>query len=164
MVTSLVESLRWTVVVSLPAIMELDGLSSNPTALGEAAKAAIEFVASHVRSHFDALKVQTSRGNYLSSLSVRTEQVDFDDPDSWERSMDDLILKAAIWQDDHWVDRSALLKEQSGERSKGAAKVVLLSLDRNRESSWTMPRSLLLMHLVFLVRLKALRTTSGRLE
>jgi len=73
--------------------------------------------------------------------------------------MDDLI-----WQDDHWVDRSALLKEQPSERSKGAGKVVLLSLDRNRESSWTMPRSLLLMHLVFLVRLKALRTTSGRLE
>jgi len=61
MVTSLVESLRWTIVIPLPAIMELDGLSSNPTALGEAAKAAIEFVASHVHSHFDTLKVQTSR-------------------------------------------------------------------------------------------------------
>ena len=134
MVTSLVESLRWTVVIPLPAIMELDGLASNATALGDAAKAAIEFVASHVRSHSDALKVQTSRGNYLSSLSVRAEQVDFDDPDSWERSMDDLILKAAIWQDEHWVDRSSLLKvELSGERPKGAATVVLLSLDRNRE-------------------------------
>jgi protein SMG6 len=136
MVTSLVDSLRWTVVVPLPAIMELDGLGSNATALGEATKGAIEFIASHVRSHSDGLKVQTSRGNYLSSLSVHAEQIDFDDPDSWERSMDDLILKAAIWQDDHWVDRSALLKvEQSGERSKGAAKVVLLSLDRNRELS-----------------------------
>jgi protein SMG6 len=140
MVTSLVKSLRWTVVVPLPAIMELDGLASNATALGEAAKAAIEFVASHVRSHSDALKVQTSRGNYLSSLNVRAEQVDFDDPDSWERSMDDLILKAAIWQDDHWVDRSALLKvEQSSERLNGAAKVVLLSLDRNRELSLFSP-------------------------
>jgi hypothetical protein len=155
MVTSLVESLHWTVVVPLPAIMELDGLASNASALGEAAKAAIDFIASHVRSHSDALKVQTSKGNYLSSLSVRVEQVDFDDPDSWERSMDDLILKAAIWQDDHWVDRSALLKvELSGERSKGAAKVVLLSLDRNRELSLytSLP---LLTHLVFLVRLKA---------
>ena len=28
---------------------------------------------------------------------LHAEQVDFDDPDSWERSMDDLILKAAIW-------------------------------------------------------------------
>jgi hypothetical protein len=132
MVASLVQSLRWTVVVPLPAIMELDGLASNANALGDAAKAAIEFVASHVRSHSDGLKVQTSRGNYLSSLSVRAEQIDFDDPDSWERCMDDLILKAAIWQDDHWVDRSALLKvELPGERPKSAAKVVLLSLDRN---------------------------------
>jgi len=24
--------------------------------------------------------------------------------------MDDLILKAAIWQDEHWVDLSGLLK------------------------------------------------------
>ena len=114
MVSSLVESLRWTVVVPLPVIMELDSLASNGNALGEAAKAAIEFVASHVRSHSDALKVQTSRGNYLSSLSVSVQQVDFDDPDSQERCMDDLILKAMIWQDDHWVNRSVLLKvEQS---------------------------------------------------
>jgi protein SMG6 len=133
MVISLVESLHWTIVIPLPAIMELDGLAMNATPLGEAAKTAIAFVAGHVRSHADSLKVQTSRGNYLSSLSVRAEQVDFDDPDSLERNMDDLILKAAIWQDEHWVDRSALLRvEQSNERQKGAAKVVLLSLDRNR--------------------------------
>ena len=37
--------------------MELDGLASNRNALGEAAKAAIEFVASHIHSHSDALKV-----------------------------------------------------------------------------------------------------------
>ncbi|KAH9028113.1 hypothetical protein EDB85DRAFT_2074672 [Lactarius pseudohatsudake] len=117
MVSNLVESLCWTVVVPLPAIMELDGLASNPTPLGEAAKAAIAFVVGHVRSHADSLKVQTSRGNYLSSLTVRSELVDFD-TDSWEH--------------EHWVDRSSLLKvEQSNERIKGAAKVVMLSLDRN---------------------------------
>ncbi|KAH9057140.1 hypothetical protein EDB83DRAFT_2390413 [Lactarius deliciosus] len=120
MVSNLVESLCWTVVVPLPAIMELDGLALNPTPLGEAAKAAIAFLVGHVRSHADSLKVQTSRGNYLSSLAVRSELVDFDD--SRERNMDDLILKAAIWQDEHWVDRSSLLK-----RTKGAAKVVMLS-------------------------------------
>lgn len=31
---------------------------------------------------------------------------------SVEKNMDDLILKAAIWQDDHWFDRSALLKAE----------------------------------------------------
>jgi hypothetical protein len=84
--------------------MELDGLASNASALGETAKAAIDFIASRIRSHSDALKVQTAKGNYLSSLSVRVEQVDFDDPDSWERSVDD-----------HWVDRSALLKVEQGQ-------------------------------------------------
>jgi hypothetical protein len=68
-------------------------------------------------------------------LSMRTEQVNFDDPDSWERNMDDLILKVAIWQYEYWVDHSSLLKvEQSGELSEGTAKVVPLSLDCNCES------------------------------
>jgi bifunctional pyridoxal-dependent enzyme with beta-cystathionase and maltose regulon repressor activities len=53
----------------------------NLTALGEAAKAAIKFIASHICSHSDALKVQTSQGNYLSLLSVRTEQVDSNNSD-----------------------------------------------------------------------------------
>ena len=70
--------------------------------------------------------------NYLSSHTVRTERADFDERDSWERNIDDLILKAAMWQEEHWVDRSGSLQvEQSSERPKGAS--VLLSLDRNRE-------------------------------
>ena len=50
---------------------------------------------------------------------------------SVEKNMDDLILKAAIWQDDHWVDRSALLKAEPVVATD-AVKVVMLSLDRNR--------------------------------
>ncbi|KAN0140669.1 hypothetical protein V8E53_001496 [Lactarius tabidus] len=58
---------------------------------------------------------------YHSSLAVPSEQVAFDDPDHWERNMDDLILRVAIWQHEHWVDRSAFLKvEQSSERTKDA--------------------------------------------
>ncbi len=76
MVGSLVESRRWTVVVPLPTI--------------------IKFVASHICSCSDTLKMQTSRGSYLSSFSVCADQVDFDDPDLWKWSMDDLILKVAV--------------------------------------------------------------------
>jgi hypothetical protein len=61
--------------------MKLNGLALNPTALGEAAKATIKFVVSHIHSHSDALKVQMSQGNYLSSLSVHMKQVNSDDPD-----------------------------------------------------------------------------------
>lgn len=46
--------------------------------------------------------------------------------------MDDLILRTAIWQDEHWLNRSAMLKDDGIARdTTGAVKVVLLSLDRN---------------------------------
>ena len=44
--------------------------------------------------------------------------------------MDDFILRAAIWQDDHWDDRSELL-DCGPHTTDGAAKVVLVSFDRN---------------------------------
>ncbi|KAM6500746.1 hypothetical protein JOM56_003760 [Amanita muscaria] len=129
---SLIESLKWTIVIPLPVIMELDGLSSNTSALGEAAQSAAAYIFSHIRTHGLSLKVQTSKGNYLTTLAVRTEQVDFSNQGAdWGRCMDDLILKAAIWQDEHWVDRSQLLGQKNEDGSPGAAKVVLLSLDRN---------------------------------
>jgi hypothetical protein len=132
LVSSLIESLRWTIIIPLPVIMELDGLSANTSQLGEAAQIAMSYISSHVRSHALSLKVQTSKGNYLTSLSVRTEEVNFDNNHSnVEKNMDDLILKAAIWQDDHWVDRSAILKAETAV-VPDAVKVVLLSLDRNR--------------------------------
>jgi hypothetical protein len=132
MISSLIESLCWTIIIPLPVVMELDGLSANTSQLGEAADTAMTYISSHIRSHSLSLKVQTSKGNYLTSLSVRTEEVNFDNNHaSVEKNMDDLILKAAIWQDDHWVDWSALLKAETVVVAD-AVKVVLLSLDRNR--------------------------------
>ncbi|KAJ3833216.1 PIN domain-containing protein, partial [Lentinula raphanica] len=102
MFSSLVESKSWTVVVPLPVIMELDGLRSNSSPeLSEAARAALDYITSHILSHSLSLKIQTSKGNYLSNLNVRIEDVNFTN----DRSMDDLILKAAIWHDEHWSDR-----------------------------------------------------------
>jgi protein SMG6 len=76
MVSSLIESLRWTIIIPLPVIMELDGLSANTSQLGEAAQTAMSYISSHIRSHALYLKVQTSKGNnYLTSLTVRTEEV-----------------------------------------------------------------------------------------
>ncbi|KAF9264884.1 hypothetical protein L218DRAFT_998358 [Marasmius fiardii PR-910] len=131
MFASLVESLRWTVLVPLPVVMELDGLKSNPSSqLSEAADAALKYITSHIRSHSTSLKVQTSKGNYLASLNVRTEEVDFASGRA-ERSMDDLILKTAIWHDEHWIDRSAMLKSDGVQSVVNPVKVVLLTLDRN---------------------------------
>ncbi|CAL1704092.1 unnamed protein product [Somion occarium] len=131
MFSRLVESQQWTIIVPLPVIMELDGLASNSSPLGEAALSAASSITSHIRSHSNSLKVQTSRGNFLQSLNVRTELVEFNgNEDSWERNMDDLILRAAIWQKDHWADRSAFFKLDSARDTSGAAKVILLSFDR----------------------------------
>lgn len=150
MFASMIESLRWTVIVPLPVVMELDGLSKTSVTsapqLSEAAQSALSYLSSHVRSHSMSLKIQTSKGNYLTSLSVRTEHVDFDANGNWERNMDDLILKAAIWQDDHWVDRSNILRhgDLSSSDQVRAVKVVLLSLDRNRQLFTSLPVLLLL--------------------
>jgi protein SMG6 len=77
MVSALIESLRRTIIVPLPVVMEVDGLSANFTSqLGDAAQTAMTYISSHIRSHASSLKVQTSKGNYLTSLSVRTEKVD----------------------------------------------------------------------------------------
>lgn len=144
--SSLIESHQWTVVVPLPVITELNGLatpSGNQPQLAEAAQAALAYVSNHLRSHALSLKVQTSRGNYLTSLTIRTEDLDFafggDGVESKGRNMDDLILKAAIWQDEHWADRSALLRgislsaAQEEDQTLSGTRVVLLTLDRNRE-------------------------------
>ena len=134
MIASLVESLEWTVVIPLPVIMELDGLSSDSSVLGEAAVAASQYIISHLRTHSTSLKIQTSKGNYLTNLNVRTEQVDLRDNQSWERNMDDLILRAAIWQSTHWVDRSVFLQSNGSKPdTTNASKVVLLTFDRMRE-------------------------------
>ena len=46
--------------------------------------------------------------------------------------MDNLIFRAAIWQDDYWVDCSAILKNDEVARVTATViKVVLLSLDHN---------------------------------
>lgn len=127
MVASLVESNRWTLIIPLPVIMELDGLKSNSSIqLSEAARTAIDYITSHVRTHSLSLKIQTSKGNYLSNINFRIEEVDC--------NMDDLILKAAIWHEEHWSDRSALLQAESPRPGINPVKVVLISLDRNRES------------------------------
>lgn len=140
-VASLVESRRWTVVVPLAVIHELDGLSINPPPLGKAAADALSYLTTHVPAHSTSLKVQTSKGNYLMTLSVRHEQIDFrGDTGNMDRNMDDLILRSAVWQAEHFMDRSALLKGRSDDGgmtmppltpTAATAKVVLLSFDRN---------------------------------
>ena len=50
MISSLIESLRWTIIIPLPVIMELDGLSANTSQLGEAVDTAMSYISSHIWS------------------------------------------------------------------------------------------------------------------
>jgi protein SMG6 len=98
------------------------------------------------------LKIQTSKGNYLSDLFVRTEHIDFreninlsntgslDKTVVRAQTMDDFILRVATNQSEHFVDRSRLLSMSGSplkvdasyeERKRTAAKVLLLTFDRN---------------------------------
>jgi protein SMG6 len=78
--------------------------------------------------------VLTSKGNYLAGIAMRMEEVDPVDGVVRERIMNELILRAAVWQDEHWADRGERLRTPAADKT-GAAKVVSLSFDRNREPS-----------------------------
>ncbi|KAL8283301.1 hypothetical protein RQP46_005711 [Phenoliferia psychrophenolica] len=132
-----VETETWTVVVPLAVITELDGLKKNASALGSAAAAAITYLEASIRQRSRHLKVQTSRGNYLKDLSIRSEAIDFAGSDAFAhdfaRSMDDVILRAVAWQQDHFVSRLALVNPQADRRRvpDEASHVVLVTFDRN---------------------------------
>ncbi|KAF8326386.1 uncharacterized protein EI90DRAFT_3127987 [Cantharellus anzutake] len=133
-VASLVQSNRWTVVIPLAAVTELDGLSKNNSPLGNAANDALAYLTSAVPANSSSLKVQTSKGNYLRTLSVRAENIDFHDDSNTDKTMDDLILRSASWQAEHFVDRQLFLPGLQGSimtPTSRTAKVVLLSFDRN---------------------------------
>ena len=110
--------------------MELDGLRRGIGTVSEQATAAVTYLEAQIKPFTTHIRVQTSRGNFLNDLSIRTEDVDFTD----SRSMDDVILRAASWQAAHFVDRLALFNPRADRAKLGldkAAKVALVTLDIN---------------------------------
>ncbi|ODN82049.1 hypothetical protein L202_02369 [Cryptococcus amylolentus CBS 6039] len=132
LVKSIVESGQWSVVIPLPVVTELDGLSKETGALGASARAAVALLEQLIRTHTLCLKVQTTKGNYLFDLLIRTEQIDastYASDSQFARTMDDRIVHIASFAQDHFVDRSILLGMPKPEME--AAKVLLVSNDRN---------------------------------
>ncbi|ETS61663.1 hypothetical protein PaG_04161 [Moesziomyces aphidis] len=154
-IAQLIESQRWTLIIPLAVITELDGLRRNDSELGRHAERAIRLLETRIRTHAKFVKVQTSRGNYLSDLSCRSEDIDF----AWQgqgagaavreedaadtksvaaRNVDEVILRILAWQRDNFVDRRNLLQptaarkhDEPATRIDSAHKSVLLTLDRN---------------------------------
>ncbi|KAM0789307.1 hypothetical protein ACM66B_000146 [Microbotryomycetes sp. NB124-2] len=140
---ALIQTGMWTVVVPLTVVTELDGLKRNETDIGSAAHEAILYLETAVKTCSRVLRVQTSRGNYLHDLTIRSESIDFsaegDRPGSGyfshesARSMDDVILRAVAWQQEHFTNRLFMLNP-SADKTKVApdsCKVVLITFDRN---------------------------------
>lgn len=140
----LVSSSKWTVVVPLPVVTELDGLAKEPPPLGIEAAQAISYLESNIRTRSMVLRVQTTKGSYLSDLRLRTENSSLSEVD--KRTMDDKILDVARWQIDNFTDRSLMLggpgandgvnnnntEAEAVPRAEAkAAKAVLVTFDRN---------------------------------
>lgn len=120
--SSLVDNALYTLIVPLPVVTELDGISRQPPPLGTAAASAIGYLEQHVKSHSLALKIQTSKGSYLSDLRVRSEEFGAKGTAS---TMDDRILDVAVHQLDHWRPKQTATEQRDG------SKVVLVTFDRN---------------------------------
>lgn len=133
--SQLVDSGRWTLVVPLPVLTELDGLAKEPPPLGIEAIKAISYLESNVRSKSMTLRIQTTKGSYLSDLRLRTETSAGTGSDD-RKTMDERILDIAKWQLDNFVDRSLMLGGPgpgagAGTGEKAASKAVLVTFDRN---------------------------------
>ncbi|KAJ3083655.1 hypothetical protein HK102_000968, partial [Quaeritorhiza haematococci] len=88
-IRSVVESAKWVVVVPLVVVTELDGLSTNEGKVGFFASQAVQYLQEEFGTGWASgsggtsvsapnkrkkwLKLQTSQGNYLPDLRVRTE-------------------------------------------------------------------------------------------
>lgn len=128
-----VEGGQWSVIVPLPVVTELDGLSRNPPPLGDEASAAVGYLEARIRTHALTLKIQTTRGNYLTDLLIRAEHLDFKASVlTASKSMDDLILDVAQFQARHFVDRSTILgMPQPDHDGVKPTQVLLITFDRN---------------------------------
>lgn len=120
-------------------------MARQPPPLGTAASSAVSYLETHIRSSSRSLKVQTSKGNYLSHLVVRSEAMDFgsnkdagiDLETAKAQTMDDFILRVASFQLTNFIDRSGILGIDSRnnpeyeEQKRGAPKVLFITFDRN---------------------------------
>ncbi|WWC94237.1 hypothetical protein V866_001077 [Kwoniella sp. B9012] len=133
--SNVVEGGQWSVIVPLPVVTELDGLSKESGSLGTNSIKSIKYLESTIRTHSLTLKIQTSKGNYLSDLLIRTESLpttDGDEKDSG-RTMDDRIIQIASFAESNFMDRSTLLgmPSISLQEKETTSKVLVVSNDRN---------------------------------
>ena len=110
-------------------ITELDGLSHNPPPLGNASAEAITYLEQTLLAkRYRKLKIQTSKGNYVSDISFK-EMFDFGEGENKRRNLDDLILGICFWHVSNQNNSTHQTRNDSD--LNNIATVVLLTNDRN---------------------------------
>ena len=126
----LVERGQWSIIIPLPVVTELDGLAKEPPPLGTTAQTAISYLETHIRSHSMTLRIQTSKGNYLSDLLIRSESfVEARQELRLGRTMDDRILDVASFQVTDASTDTPFPKPNGN--AAGPPQAVLVTFDRN---------------------------------
>ncbi|RCH87414.1 hypothetical protein CU098_006626, partial [Rhizopus stolonifer] len=100
-VKKLLQSQKWSVIVPLVVVTELDGLKTNPHRLGFVAQQGIQLLETTLSSkpkQSTLLRIQTSHNNFMNDISIRSEQFVFGETD---KNLDDLILSACLW----WISQ-----------------------------------------------------------
>ncbi|CAG8465413.1 3677_t:CDS:2 [Acaulospora colombiana] len=123
MVKKIICSDNWVVVVPLVVVTELDGLRFNSPPLGTAASEALAFLeqALSMTNKARKVKIQTSKGNYVSGINY-SEEFDFGSGEDKKKNMDDLILGICLWHAKNHEEHNYENKNET---------VVLITNDRN---------------------------------
>ncbi|CAB4406875.1 unnamed protein product [Rhizophagus irregularis] len=122
-VKKVIQSEKWVVIVPSIVVTELDGLKYNPPPLGHAAHEALEYLNETLSTK--KIRIQTSKGNYLTDISF-SEEFDFGNGEDKKKNLDDLILGICLWHSKH--NEKNGLHDKSNENNEVT---VLLTNDRN---------------------------------
>lgn len=107
----------------------MDGLKFNTPPLGTAASEAIAFLKQALStSSKKKIKIQTSKGNYVSGINF-SEEFDFGNGEDKKKNLDDLILGICLWHAKNHENSSH--SKTSKEEINNDEAVVLLTNDRN---------------------------------
>lgn len=104
-IKKLMESEKWTIIVPLVVVTELDGLATNTHSFGTVAKKAIELIESRLppkAKTSNSFRIQTSHNSFMRNISIRSEQFMFGETD---RNLDDLVLSCCLW----WISQNKQL-------------------------------------------------------
>ncbi len=110
----------------------MDGLKFNPPPLGSAASEALAYLKEILSNKSKKVKIQTSKGNYLTGINFR-EEFDFGDGEEKKKNLDDLILGICLWHTEHH-EKNGVRDKTNEKRTNNDYKnevVVLLTNDRN---------------------------------